>query len=733
MADAQDTPEEPLFSAEQQLQLQQLRLLEWLDARRRAAADGAPKSKEQLEETLPKAWSLTGGVELYDWQTKCISRWFEGDRRGTVKVVTGGGKTLLALAIAERLQRERPELRVAVIVPTVVLLHQWYDEILQRGNLPAYAIGRLGGGYKDDFGDGRRILIAVLASAHKQLARIVRRGAVERDLLLVGDECHRLGATEMSRVFETPRAFSLGLSATPERDDDEDPEREEGYDASLVGKQLGPIIYDFTLADALALGVVPPYTINHYGLALNPKEQTQYDQISRSISEDQSELRRQAPSNKASGPSFFQWTRSLASRGGASSPQAARLMSNISKRKALLHHAEARLDAVVALIRGELQTNPDARVILFHESIEEVMRLYLRLRDACFPVVAEHSELPGSIREAGLDLFRRGIAQIIVSARSLIEGFNVPATDVGIIVASSSSVRQRIQSLGRVLRRHRGRDGEEKTSCIHVLYARGTVDEVLYEKLDWEKATGVHRNRYFQWTPGEEPVEQPGPPRPPTLTEMDIDPAGLEPGAEYPGAFEGQELSLDSQGNIHDSEGNYAKDTAGLSQLIRGSKGAGGRFRVTPRRRYVLVRVPRQDDWVTIFVAQLPASLDFKSPQSAADPGQAADWVSSASTGDPYPFTFPAVEKGLRFKQKRGGVIAKQVMDGEVFARLEGKATDPAKGRDAQHLLAAMRALQTSGRQITTFDLNAANHAVFSSGGRSFFICALEQGLEFPE
>ena len=136
------------------------------------------------------------------------------------------------------------------------------------------------------------------------------------------------------------------------------------------------------------------------------------------------------------------------------------------------------------------------------------MNLYVSLRELGLPVIAEHSELPGSVRETGLDPFRRGIAQIIVSARSLIEGFNVPAVDVGIIVASSGSVRQRIQSLGRVLRRHRSPGGEEKTSCIHVLYAKDSSEEHLYGKVDWDATTGVEQNRYFVWDLEDEPKDR---------------------------------------------------------------------------------------------------------------------------------------------------------------------------------------------------------------------------------
>src|SRR5205823_6089214 len=122
----------------------------------------------------------------------------------------------------------------------------------------------------------------------------------------------------------------------------------------------------------------------------------------------------------------------------------------------------------------------DARVILFHESIDEVVRLFLQLRGEGVAAVMEHSDLPGELRDASLELFRSGVAPVIVSARSLIEGFNVPEADLGVIVASSSSTRQRIQSIGRVLRRYQSVSGQEKASRICVLYVRDSVDDRIY-------------------------------------------------------------------------------------------------------------------------------------------------------------------------------------------------------------------------------------------------------------
>lgn len=714
------------LTEEQRLQLHQLRLYEWMEAQH-------PKGVETVVdggESAPRRWELTKGIKLYDWQDQCIESWFQEEHKGTAKVVTGGGKTVLGLAIMQKLQNEvNPKLRVAIVVPTVVLMHQWYDELISKGNLPRSAIGRLGGGYTDDF-KNCRILITVLASAHKQLDRLVRSARHHKRLLLIADECHRAGATEMSKVFKTPRAYNLGLSATPERADEEG-EASAAYNDSLLGRELGPIICDFNLKQALELGVVPRFTIRHYGIPLTLEEQQRYDALSRSITERQAELRPSAPAGKESGPLFFAWVRGISTKGGDLGALATRLIGDISRRKELLYRCTKRGDAVEELLNTQFAINPKTRAILFHEQIDEVMEVFDRLKQAGFKVIAEHSRLPGGIRENGLNLFRQGTARVIVSARSLIEGFNVPAVDVGIIVASSGSVRQRIQSLGRVLRRHRSREGEEKTSVVHVLYARNTVDDQIYGKVDWDRITGVDQNVYFEWDPPKEPDRRQEPPKHPLPSEEEIDISQLRPGDEYPGRYVGIEYTCDTRGNIQDHSGMYASNPETLADDVRRIKGGAGRFRITPQLGLVLVIVKKGESWITLFVRQLLAQLEFRTMSTCQlDPEK---WVLTASAGDDYPFPdIPIKCSAIKFKRKRGGVLACRVINGEVFARVGDKAEDPSMGADAVGLLESIRKLETHDMRVSTLDINERNHVLYRERGRLVFVFALARGLEFP-
>ena len=244
---------------------------------------------------IPERLELTRGLVLHDWQNQCVEAWFRNEKRGVIKVVTGAGKTVLALAIAERLQQsELPALRIAIVVPTVVLLSQWQEELAIHGNLPATAIGLMGAGHNDRFSGDTCVLICVLNSAARKLAQTVEDAGIADRLLLIVDECHRAGAAEMQHVFRARRAFSLGLSATPERSedlpaDDETADRLDGdekpasFENSVLGQELGPVVFEMSYADAISRGVLPPFQVVHYGLSLSSEERGRYDHLSKQI------------------------------------------------------------------------------------------------------------------------------------------------------------------------------------------------------------------------------------------------------------------------------------------------------------------------------------------------------------------------------------------------------------------------------------------------------------------
>jgi superfamily II DNA or RNA helicase len=278
----------------------------------------------------------------------------------------------------------------------------------------------VGGGADDQFNESVRILVCVLNSASRKLPEQLRHTKYGEHLLLIVDECHRAGAAEMRKLFEAPRAYTLGLSATPERDEDQDdveneieaPEPQATASLPVLERELGPIFYEMNYAEAIRLGVLAPFTIEHYALSLNSKEKNQYT----AMSEEITDLRRALETPSRRGLALIRWCRS---RAGAKDSRARRLISLITERKQLLYRIEQRFKAVERLVTTAVTNDPNTRIIIFHESISEVMALFARLRKLGHRVVAEHSEFPDRLRAQAISLFRSGTAQIVVSAKSL--------------------------------------------------------------------------------------------------------------------------------------------------------------------------------------------------------------------------------------------------------------------------------------------------------------------------
>lgn len=563
------------FSDEKRLLLQQLRSLQ-------AISDKSTDAREVLSSESgpppPEKWRLLQeGSPLYDWQRECLATWRERGYRGTVKVATGGGKTRFALAAAQELQNDREhDLRLVIVVPTIVLMNQWREE-LDASNLPPSCIGLLGGG--NDLSQDRdyRIIISVIDSARELLPQFATKMVWKEKMLLVVDECHRANTAKNRRIFETNPKYALGLSATPEAySEDDGKSADERYAQSPVGKCLGPIIYEFSLKDSLDAGLLTSFDIYHVGLKLGPNENSSYQSISKEIAELKKKLEREWRRSKSK-QDLIAWCQSVASRNKPLAESASRFIGLSNERKRLLFRASSRFEFVLLLLSAAMRGSA-RRAIVFHEEIKAVNRLFCSAIEKHIPAVLEHSELPKKVREENIELFRKGAARAIISAKSLIEGFNVPSADVGIIAASTASVRQRIQSLGRMLRK---KAGTEK-AIIVVLYIEETRDEEIYGKADWELIVGAESNHYCELPENgladheclsiedvlsrlnkrEHPPRQY---RPPCSELRDED---LVLGEEYPGHARGIELQVDQMENLRSNDGGVIPNSHGIVARI---------------------------------------------------------------------------------------------------------------------------------------------------------------------
>ena len=416
--------------------------------------------------------------QLFTWQVDCLNIWFQNQGRGIVNVVTGAGKTVLALGAIARLEYTlsrvpSTDLKIKIVVPKVFLAQQWAQALQEDLAVSREDIGIYSGVHKDP--PGRKYMIYVVNSARYALARHLLADYCQGStILLVADECHHYGSPENSHIFDFAKSipaavmplryYALGLSATPET---------AAFREKLV-PALGPEIYKYGFADALNDNIISSFSIFNLKLKFTRYEEEQYQDLSNQLTRALENLKHLCPYLIGlSGQQFFATLEQLAQASdGPDTASLARAVLVLSiTRKDVVYRAESRISCVQNLVSRIPQTS---KVLIFNERIEVAEAIYKKLQQL-FPgqVGRYHSEMDEGIRKITLRKYQDSEIRILVSCRALDEGLNVPETDVGIIASSTSSSRQRIQRLGRILRR----SGKDQSACLYYLYIGSSNEE----------------------------------------------------------------------------------------------------------------------------------------------------------------------------------------------------------------------------------------------------------------
>lgn len=383
---------------------------------------------------------------LRQWQEIALERW-RTEFKGVVCVVTGGGKTVLAQACLLEFFERFPAGHALIIVPTVSLQDQWYIALQDELNVSPDQIGLLNGQERPK-GDPP-IIVAVINSARRFTAKFTHN----RTVFLIVDECHRAGSPVNAKALEGEFSATLGLSATPER------EYDEGFE-TYIAPRLGSIIYEYNYRHAAEDGIISPFSLTNVYVEMLPDEDEKYRKLSRRI----------ARARHHPGP------------GEATSDEFLKRL--LQQRAAISATATMRIPISIKLVeqhRGE-------RAVIFHERIDAADKILDILNQRRHRATIYHAGIGAAVRRDNLRLFRKGVFDVLVCCRALDEGINVPEASVAVIASSTASQRQRIQRLGRILRKAKGKD----SATVYTLFATDEEKERLVrEETDLEGITAV--------------------------------------------------------------------------------------------------------------------------------------------------------------------------------------------------------------------------------------------------
>ena len=385
-------------------------------------------------------------VQPRTWQERALQAWRKSGRRGIAKVVTGGGKTVFAeLCMAEILKVDASS-RFVILVPTLALLDQWMLSLEDEFHVAASDIALWSGGKKPK--EAKPFNVAVINSARSLIGTMVEGGY---PTMLVVDEVHRAASEQNAKALEGSFTATLGISATPERQFDE-------LFEEVLKPRIGPIIFEYDIIAAAKDGIISRFDIVNVEFELLADELATYNELSARIA------RRRAMMG----------------------------LDDDEVLEALLRK-RARVSAL-ATMRGPLsirlcERHKGARTLIFHEDIGAARMIYANLIARNHAATMYHSRIAGPRRRENLRMFKKGIFDVLVCCRALDEGLNIPEVEIAIIASSTSSTRQRIQRLGRVLRPHANKD---KASVYTLFATRVERDRLAEEAIALKEVADIH-------------------------------------------------------------------------------------------------------------------------------------------------------------------------------------------------------------------------------------------------
>lgn len=367
-------------------------------------------------------------LTLRDYQIEAIDAWFDNGCRGFLEMATGTGKTLTSLSAMARLYERERRLAVVIAVPYQHLVDQWLEDARDFGLQPLLAYKKKSDWLNKlheqvlEFNRQDRKVLSVITTHTTFIDTDFQKNIskLQSPTILIADEVHHLGAERSRVALPETVEHRLALSATPDRWFDD-------IGSTALRSYFGETVFRFTLADAIARGILVPYNYFPQMVELTSDEMYHYQQLSDQIA---------------------RLAAILASKDNEALEQ--RLERLLMQRTRLLNSAAGKLVALRSLI----SKTPDSYHTLFYCSPEQIDEVcHIVGWEIGWKINRFTAEEPNDLRKELLASFDNREVQALVAMKCLDEGVDVPSTRTAYILASSSNPREFIQRRGRVLRR----------------------------------------------------------------------------------------------------------------------------------------------------------------------------------------------------------------------------------------------------------------------------------------
>ena len=318
--------------------------------------------------------------------------WHSGHRAPLVVIATGGGKTVIASALARAFKEARGA-RTLFLAHRKELLVQTQEKIRMAGGDLTTGLVQAS---RNEVGPHIDVTIASVQTLGgkdgRRLDQVLNAGRFD---LLILDEAHHAVSPQWLRVIQSVRATNpdvrvMGMTATPGRSD--------GVALDLV---FDTVCYERNSFDLIRDGyLVPPK-----GFRVN-------------IDLDLDRVRTEG--------------------GDYSSSQLSKLMNQPRVHEAIVH--------------SWMQFGHNRKTIVFAVDVEHAVTLASFFSDAGYSAEAVHGKTKGKERDAIYSRFSDGTTKLLVNCEVLTEGFDDPSIECVLFARPTQSQALYVQMMGRGLR-----------------------------------------------------------------------------------------------------------------------------------------------------------------------------------------------------------------------------------------------------------------------------------------
>ncbi|MCE4602197.1 MAG: DEAD/DEAH box helicase [Desulfurococcales archaeon] len=383
-----------------------------------------------LEKKLPREVRFTG--ELRPYQGEALEAWERNGNRGVIALPTGAGKTVVAIAGMAKLS-----VYTLIVVFTKEHVKQWIEAIKRFTD----AAGLVGAYY----GEEKR-LAPITVTTYQTAFRKIGVFAPIFSMLIV-DEAHHLPADKFRVIASRmPSPYRMGLSATIEREDGKHEE---------IFPLVGGVVYHIPPGELAKQGYLAPYVIRREKVSLSGEEKRKYEKL-------------RAEYRALAGGRTFQELVEAARKGDPIAIQAIRKHHEMRN---IIQMSEAKIRKVEEIVRRELAKG--SKIIVFTQYKKQAEEIAKRIGGFLL-----HGGLDPRERTRTLEAFRSSRSGVLVVTTVGDEGLDIPDANVGILVSGTSSSRQFIQRLGRLLRPGEGK----KSAVLYEVIVEGTSEEYQSRK-----------------------------------------------------------------------------------------------------------------------------------------------------------------------------------------------------------------------------------------------------------